>query len=110
MFLSHALSAVIKKTPWIMTLSLLGCTSELLEADFQDELMSAECQRMEECGWLLALGDKLEDCLNVEETLYCADYDPVAASDCVSTILEGTCQELESGVIYEACELACPRQ
>ena len=82
------------------------------QEEFNEALIEAMCNKMDECGWLETLGWTLEECLNQGQTdtggeSPCEDFNPVAAQACVRAIEKATCDDYAAGIGLEACDDVC---
>lgn len=100
----------MKRFPFLFALvALAGCGYS--EDSFEEDMIDAMCNKMDECGWLDDLGWTLDECLNQSSTdtggEECVDYDGGAAKDCVTAVEDATCDDYAAGTGLDVCEDVC---
>ncbi len=102
----------MKRLPFLLALLGLAACGYSEDA-YEEDLINAMCNKMDECGWLEELQWTLDECLNQssEDTGgECVDYDGAAAKECVTAIEDATCDDYAAGIGREVCDDVCSNQ
>ena len=78
---------------------------------YVQELSSAACEKMDDCGDLEVLGWTVQDCtqayLEDYSSTTCEDFRWSQGQDCLDEIEATTCEDFRAGLGMESCEQVC---